>query len=626
MILEIKDITKNYDRAVLKNISYSFSSGKIYIIKGVSGCGKSTLLNVLGGIEPSFDGKVYLDGREVETCSEEYRCRCGYIFQQSLLLSGITVRENLILVQNDIDRIERLYRDLDIVPLLDKYPDELSGGERQRIAIVRALLNDAQILLADEPTASLDKHNSERIAKTIAELRSDDRILIISTHENYFDSFADEIINLNYGVFEVEQSHDNMQKGIVSRHSADPTCRRMQQISSVTFNLKRHKSNLKLFALIPFAFLFTIIMLVSTFQHNFSDECYFFIKKQYPIEAFNMRRDLYDAAPPSIYKDYIHIYDEYRISDDGVTAMYLAERQDSVLTIDGMLEYGSFPEKPNEVIVNNEYAMTLLGDAGSLKQCVGKKIVFCDKEIVVSGILYKIDRALNAEQGARNPEFYSYLFSDIYYTDIEDIDNCLMFIPYETLKTMADPLSNNEYIRCVCRGVFDDDATYSEVKKIVIGTGHVPGSAYLKNFTLNVFEKDIRDLQSSVDLVGIILGCVLVVCFVIACVFISSQVQIELFYRRKELGYLQIFGIKKKRLHKLVLTGYVLKIVFSLSISCVLYAVCLILYYTFSGRIMYFNIFHTSIIVCLIVVFYLGSVNLSIAKFLRSPIVDLITK
>ena len=191
MTVELKNISKSYASPVIKHLSYTFESGKIYVIKGVSGCGKTTLLNLIGGIDKDFDGEIIGNDADV-----------SYIFQSSLLISKISVKDNLLLIKNDPDKISELAKSFGIYELLSKTPDKLSGGERQRAAIVRALLNDPKILLADEPTASLDGTNSENIAAMIAGLRDSDRMIIIATHGHCFDKYADEIINLNYGVIE----------------------------------------------------------------------------------------------------------------------------------------------------------------------------------------------------------------------------------------------------------------------------------------------------------------------------------------------------------------------------------------------------------------------------------------
>lgn len=151
MRIVLENIEKSYDRPVLKSINYSFETGKIYVIKGVSGCGKTTLFNIIGGLEKDYSGKVskILNADEKDSSAEII----GYIFQYSLLLSNITIKDNLLLIKNDEGLINNLCESVGIAHLLEKFPEHLSGGERQRVAIVRALLLEPQILLADEPTA-----------------------------------------------------------------------------------------------------------------------------------------------------------------------------------------------------------------------------------------------------------------------------------------------------------------------------------------------------------------------------------------------------------------------------------------------------------------------------------------
>ncbi|MCD8120531.1 MAG: ATP-binding cassette domain-containing protein [Lachnospiraceae bacterium] len=201
MKLNLFHIKKYYNgTAVLCGVSHTFESGKFYVIKGVSGSGKSTLLNIIGGLDRDFEGEITPDGNLTEW-------RTGYVFQNSLLLSGITVAENLLMIKNDNKKIRTLAAQLGVDGLLTKYPEQISGGERQRISILRMLLREPEVILMDEPTASLDAANSERIAELAAGLKceeeknaSTERIVIIATHEYYFDRLADEIIFLDYGL------------------------------------------------------------------------------------------------------------------------------------------------------------------------------------------------------------------------------------------------------------------------------------------------------------------------------------------------------------------------------------------------------------------------------------------
>ncbi len=624
MILSIKNIEKEYDRPVLKNISYSFAAGKLYVIKGVSGCGKSTLLNILGGIETAFSGEILLDGEPFIKKTDIQQNTCGYIYQQSLLLSEITVRDNLLLIRNDMERIEALCKDLGLSSLLDKRPDELSGGERQRVAIVRALLNNPKILLADEPTASLDDGNSMKIAETIANLRSDNRIIIVATHEHCFDGLADEIIDLRYGIINnVETFHRAKESTEVSPDVI--STKKVKPISSVGYNRKRGKKQLRVSAILPYALILLLIMLVSTLQNCFYDEYFSFIKDSYPVDAFNLQRGRYESAPYSEYKKNIQVYEDYRATEGEATAYYLSEQRDSVLSIDDMLEYGSFPDNENEVIVSIGYVLSMLDNTVPVGEHVGETITFCDREFTISGILYKVDRSIDFDQGARNEDFYRYLFSDSYYRYLEKTNGIFLFIPYETIKSFGTPVEDKEEIRCVYRGLFDDEASYSAIRDIASPKNAYPGSSIAENFTINVFETIVRDAQSSIDLITIIVYGILIVCFIIACIFVSSQVQIELFYRRKELGFLQIFGIKKKRVKKLVMTGYILKILYSVVFSLVMYSLCLVAYGIVTGRLILFNFIHAPLLILLIVAFYLWSVLRSTTKFLKKSTIELIT-
>lgn len=200
-MLILEHIEKSYDRPVLQNITWSFEAGGLYVIKGISGSGKSTLLNIIGGLERLDGGNILLDGRDV-TGKSILRERSAYVFQQSLLLSGITIMDNLLLIRNDSGRIRELAASFYVQELLEKLPVQLSGGERQRISIIRALLQEPELLLADEPTASLDEENSVHIAGMLAGLREYGKTIIVATHEPYFDELADEILYLNYGKLE----------------------------------------------------------------------------------------------------------------------------------------------------------------------------------------------------------------------------------------------------------------------------------------------------------------------------------------------------------------------------------------------------------------------------------------
>jgi lipoprotein-releasing system ATP-binding protein len=188
MLIELHTVTKRYDvnpRPVLDNISFQISEGSAVAVVGPSGSGKSTLLNLLGTLDFPTTGEVLINGVSTAALSSEELVKMrnnniGFVFQTHLLLPQLTVMENVLLpvIPQDKDRQkhapERASQLLNIVGLSDKtkcYPGEMSVGECQRVAVVRALINEPELLLADEPTGSLDHDSAERLSDMIMELK-----------------------------------------------------------------------------------------------------------------------------------------------------------------------------------------------------------------------------------------------------------------------------------------------------------------------------------------------------------------------------------------------------------------------------------------------------------------------
>ena len=188
--MEFFNLKKSYDNKsfVLKNFSYCFDKGKIYVIKGVSGCGKTTLLNIMGGLDKSYEGDFKNKPKSV-----------GFVTQNNMLFSNWTVYENLSFINSD-HNYKKIAKELSVEELLSKKPSQLSGGERQRICVIRSLMNSPELVIADEPTASLDKKNASLVAKLFNDISTSENIVVIATHKDDFDCIADEILYLNYGM------------------------------------------------------------------------------------------------------------------------------------------------------------------------------------------------------------------------------------------------------------------------------------------------------------------------------------------------------------------------------------------------------------------------------------------
>ena len=217
----LNEVSKYYERwnirtrekninYVIKNLNLTIKDNEFIVVVGKSGIGKTTLLKMLGGIEKPSAGSIFYTNKELYQCKESemegYRRKeIGFIFQDYRLLDEMTVREN-ILVPQILDgarstiaerKMKKLTKVLGISEKKDYYPYELSGGEKQRIGIARAILKNASIIYADEPTASLDSENRQIVISLLKECASNGAIVILATHDDRLVSECNKVISLN---------------------------------------------------------------------------------------------------------------------------------------------------------------------------------------------------------------------------------------------------------------------------------------------------------------------------------------------------------------------------------------------------------------------------------------------
>ncbi len=221
--LEVKNMTKTYDEGgstitALNKVSMEVEAGELVAIIGPSGSGKSTLLSAVGALLQPTSGNVIVNGKKIETLKEkdlsEFRLNeIGFILQTSNLIPYLNVLDQLLLMKKMAGKVspanqqfaKQLLSDLGLEHKLKKFPNELSGGERQRVAIARAFMNDSSVILADEPTASLDSKRAFEVVQLISnEVKKRRKAAIMVTHDERMLTYCDRVYRMEDGVLTLQ--------------------------------------------------------------------------------------------------------------------------------------------------------------------------------------------------------------------------------------------------------------------------------------------------------------------------------------------------------------------------------------------------------------------------------------
>ena len=214
--IKLINISKSFEDLkkiiVLKKINYNFQKGRIYSLIGPSGSGKSTLLNLLSLIDKPSSGSIIIENKPINFNDSNKNdiiraSKIGIIYQQDNLLTDFTALENIYLASlatgNDknlsVIKAKKLLKKVGLINRSNHYPSQLSGGEKQRVSIARALINDPQIILADEPTGSLDLNTAKEIFELLKSQINSNRLIIFATHNRFFANKSDCLLEIVSG-------------------------------------------------------------------------------------------------------------------------------------------------------------------------------------------------------------------------------------------------------------------------------------------------------------------------------------------------------------------------------------------------------------------------------------------
>lgn len=220
-VLMMEKVVKKFGQGhtevtALKNVDFNVSAGEFVSVIGPSGSGKSTFLTIAGGLQTPTEGTITINGSDFGKMGEKKRSKArfkeiGFILQSSNLIPFLKVQEQFQLVEKiekekNTAKIEELLKSLDIWELREQYPKALSGGERQRVAIARSLFNDPQLILADEPTASLDSDHAYDVVKLLAkEAHERSKAIVMVTHDERMIQWSDKVYQMKDGELLVKQ-------------------------------------------------------------------------------------------------------------------------------------------------------------------------------------------------------------------------------------------------------------------------------------------------------------------------------------------------------------------------------------------------------------------------------------
>ncbi|WP_423215429.1 ABC transporter ATP-binding protein [Streptococcus equinus] len=217
-LIKIKKYFKDGPELIeaLKETNLTINKGEFVAVIGPSGSGKSTFLTIIGGLQSPSQGEVRLNGQSFSQKKEKERAKMrfdqiGFILQASNLVPFLKIKDQLRLVdkvdkKKQRESIDSLFAQLGITDIADKYPEEISGGQRQRVAIARALYNDPTIILADEPTASLDTEKAMEVVKILAdEAKEKNKAVLMVTHDRRLVAYCDRLLVMEDGVLREEK-------------------------------------------------------------------------------------------------------------------------------------------------------------------------------------------------------------------------------------------------------------------------------------------------------------------------------------------------------------------------------------------------------------------------------------
>lgn len=554
MLLKLENIKKEYKisksnkQIILNDINLELSSGEFVCIYGESGSGKSTLMNIIGGLDNNYDGKVKIDDVSIKELDlDNYRRdKIGFVFQNFNLIPYLTVFENVMLMldmvklkeKEKIKKTKEALRKVGLIKHSHKKPNELSGGMKQRVALARAIINEPDIILADEPTGALDKKNANKVLNMLKNLSLEGKLVIVVTHSNNVKKFANKIITLDSGkIIKFNNICDNK----IDKKSSKTLKRSLNSSICIKLGINNIFKNIKRNILIIIASSIGVIgILISLYvgsgvKKYINDE----IKNNIDPLSFNItekgKNELYDIkyyseSEISKIKKIKHIKNIVKnVSYSSAYIIYKNKKYDLVslssytnmneknikkgnILKDNDIVFSEYLENNIDGNVIDNYVSLYLLDTSNLEP----KMISDD--LKVSGI-YK-----NGKIDLLNNSNYAY----VKYETLEKIYNDYdMKLKPTELKIEIDNKNNIEYVK-------------KEIKKLGYELSN------MQDYTNTIFDY--------LDIATFIISSFSFISLIVSIIMIITIFNINVLERTKEIGIFRAIGFRKKDIKRIFKT------------------------------------------------------------------------
>lgn len=554
MLLKLENIKKEYKisksnkQIILNDINLELSSGEFVCIYGESGSGKSTLMNIIGGLDNNYDGKVKIDDVSIKELDlDNYRRdKIGFVFQNFNLIPYLTVFENVMLMldmvklkeKEKIKKTKEALRKVGLIKHSHKKPNELSGGMKQRVALARAIINEPDIILADEPTGALDKKNANKVLNILKNLSLEGKLVIVVTHSNNVKKFANKIITLDGGKI---IKFDNISDNKLDKKSSEFLKRGLNSSICIKLGINNIFKNLKRNILIIIASSIGVIgILISLYvgsgvKKYINDE----IKNNIDPLSFNItekgKNELYDIkyyseSEISKIKKIKHVKNIVKnVSYSSAYIIYKNKKYDLVslssytnmneknikkgnILKDNDIVFSEYLENNIDGNVIDNYVSLYLLDTSNLEP----KMISDD--LKVSGI-YK-----NGKIDLLNNSNYAY----VKYETLEKIYNDYdMKLKPTELKIEIDNKNNIEYVK-------------KEIKKLGYELSN------MQDYTNTIF--------NYLDIATFIISSFSFISLIVSIIMIITIFNINVLERTKEIGIFRAIGFRKKDIKRIFKT------------------------------------------------------------------------